>query len=242
MMGKSEIDVTHMDKKITSAGSLDNDEIYARIFESIVDHRLSPGTHLKEDILCEVYGVGRTRIRAVLSRLSADCVIELLTNRGAFVCRPTSKEAREVFRARRLIECHLVRRAAESPNDKIRSVLHDHLVHEKAAREAGDQSMVIKRCGNFHQLLADNLQSPIMARFLHELIARSALIVAIYEEHQSDGCEWDEHSQLTELVLAGKADEAAQLMERHLSGIENRLYLGPRKEINNSLRDALMSE
>ena len=219
--------------------NLDNNEIHARIFEAIVDHRLLPGTHLKEDVLCEVYGVGRTRIRAVLSKLAADHVVELLNNRGAFVCRPTIEEAREVFRARRLIEGHLVRRAAENPDEGIRRALHDHLCLEQAARDADDQSIVIKRCGDYHQVLADQVQSPITARFLRELIARSSLIVAIYEAGPPEIGEMDEHRTLTELVLAGRADEAVRLMERHLSGIEDRLDLRPRRDVGDDLRRAL---
>jgi DNA-binding GntR family transcriptional regulator len=221
--------------------NLANHEIYARIFQAIVDHRLMPGTHLKEDILCDVYGIGRTRVRAVLSRLAVDHVVDLVANRGAFVCRPTIEEAREVFRARRQIEGHLIRRAAENLDDKIRNALRNHLREEQAARDAGDPSVVIKSCGNFHQVLADQARSPIMSRFLRELIARSSLIIAIYERRPLDECEMDEHRSLTDLVLAGRADEAVELMERHLTGIEDRLDLRPRKEAGDNLRGALSS-
>jgi DNA-binding GntR family transcriptional regulator len=219
--------------------NLANHEIYARIFQAIVDHRLMPGTHLKEDILCDVYGIGRTRVRVVLSRLAADHIVDLVANRGAFVCRPTIEEAREVFRARRQIEGHLIRRAVENLDDKIRDALRNHLREEQVARDAGDQSVVIKSCGDFHQVLADQARSPIMSRFLRELIARSSLIVAIYERRPLDECEMDEHQSLTDLVLAGRADEAVELMERHLTGIEDRLDLRPREESGDNLRGAL---
>lgn len=76
---------------------LDNEQIRRRIFDAIVDHRMAPGTHLKEDVLCEVFGIGRTRVRAVRARLAADHVVDLVTNRGAFISMPTIEEAREVF-------------------------------------------------------------------------------------------------------------------------------------------------
>lgn len=223
-----------------ATGDLDNDQIHARIFEAIVDHRLMPGTHLKEDELCEIFGIGRTRVRAILSRLAADHVVELVANRGAFVAKPTAAEAREVFRARRLIEGHLVRRAAENRSDRIREALRHHLVHEEAARSAGDPSAVIKRCGKFHQVMADLAESPIVARFLRELIARSSLIIAVYEARPPEECEMEEHHALTELVLAGRADEAVALMERHLRGIEDRLDLMPKRDTNPDLRNALL--
>jgi DNA-binding GntR family transcriptional regulator len=221
-------------------GNLDNNQIYARVFEAIVGHRLMPGTHLKEDELCEIFGIGRTRLRAILSRLSADHIVELVANRGAFVSKPTIDEAREVFRARRLIEGHLVRRAAENPTEAVRAALMHHLGQERAARAAGDQSVVIKRCGKFHQVLGEQAESPIVARFLRELIARSSLIVAIYEAKPPEECEMEEHRVLTELVLASRAEAAVELMERHLHGIEDRLDLQPRLQAHRDLRSALM--
>jgi DNA-binding GntR family transcriptional regulator len=227
--------------KIEATAELDNEQIRRSIFEAIVDHRMAPGTHLKEDVLCEVFGVGRTRVRAVLARLAADHVVDLVANRGAFVSTPTIEEAREVFRARRLIEAHLVRRVADRAAEGAREALRTHLDHERAARAAGNQSVVIKRCTTFHQVLAEQADSPIVARFLRELIARSALIVAVYESRPPDDCEFDEHNLLTELVLAGQGDEAARLMEEHLEGIEGRLDLRPRRAGTDDLRSALLS-
>ena len=237
-MNKTGAELAAGEKLPTLSDNLDNDEIHSRIFEAIVDHRLQPGTHLKEDVLSEIYKVGRTRIRVILSKLAADQVVELVTNRGAFVSRPTVKEAREVFRARRLIEGHLVRRATEKPDEKFSRVLYDHLRQEKTARETSDQATLIKRCHDYHQVLADHAESPIMARFLRELIARSSLIVAIYGTPPKI-CEIDEHRTLTEHVLEGRADEAVALMELHLSGIEDRLNLQTRKGVDEDLRRAL---
>lgn len=217
-----------------------NEAIRGHIFAAIVDHRLAPGTHLKEDALCEVFGIGRTRVRAILSRLAADHVVELVANRGAFVCTPSIAEAREVFRARRVIEGHLVRRLAERPSKGVRAALEGHLAHEHAARAAGDQGTVIRRCATFHQVMADQAESAIMARFLRELIARSALIVAVYEARPPDACEFEEHRALSELVLAGHGDRAARMMQDHLQGIEDRLDLRPRASGNVDLRRALL--
>lgn len=223
----------------TSSTRIDSNQIYARIFDAIVDHRLLPGTHLKEDELCELFGVGRTRIRTALSRLSGDHVIEQVANRGAFVARPSVEEAREVFRARRVIECHLIRRAAEHRDAAMQKALNQHLHSEDAARAAGDAARVIRRCGRYHQVLADQADSPIMARFVRELIARSSLIIAIYESGQPDECEMDEHRMLSELVVGGHADEAADLLDRHLLGIEQRLDLKPKQDPASDLRSSL---
>ena len=222
------------------AETVDSDQIYNRIFDAIVDHNLAPGTHLKEDELCDIFGIGRTRMRAVLSRLAADHVVTLVANRGAFVAQPSVEEAREVFRARRVIECHLAARAAETASDTIREAMHAHLQHENIARAAGDVVQVIKRCGKYHQVLADQADSPIMAHFVRELIARSSLIIAVYEAKNPDEAELEEHTRLTELILDGKGGEASTLMDSHLRGIESRLDFSSKEDSKLDLRASLL--
>jgi len=64
---------------------------------AIHEHRIAPGTKLGEDELGEIYGVSRTVVRAALQSLSHIQLVEIRRNRGAFVARPSLKEAREVF-------------------------------------------------------------------------------------------------------------------------------------------------
>ncbi|WP_162798393.1 GntR family transcriptional regulator [Sulfitobacter sp. SK011] len=240
-MNKAFSENPQANSKKSLKGEAQVDRIYAHVFDAIVDHRLQPGTHLKEDELCELFGIGRTRLRKVLSRLAADHVVELVVNRGAFVARPSVDEAREVFRARRLIEGDLTRRAAERRDTGMKAALEQHMHCEHEAREAGDTSRVIRRCGRYHQVLADQADSPIMARFVRELIARSSLIIAVYEAKAPSECEIDEHRLLSDLVVSGKADEAVELMNTHLQGIEDRLLLKASHKEQNGLISSLGS-
>ena len=217
----------------------DTEAIYQSVFEAIVDHRLLPGTQLKEDILCDIYKVGRTRIRKVLSRLAADNIVDLLPHRGAFVAHPSVAEAKEVFRARGIIETHLVRAAAESGSDRARKILNAHLRLEQLARAQGQQSEAIRLCGHFHLVLAELADSPIMSRFLRELVSRTSLIVAIYEAQHAASCEVDEHQALAKAVISGDPERAAELMTSHLDGIEGRLSLQPPAERQQDMRSAL---
>src|SRR4051812_6679393 len=92
----------------TQAESLTDGDIYERIVDAILDHRLAPGTKLVEEKLGRAFGVSRTRIRQVLVRLASEQLVVLSLNRGAAVACPTPEEAREVFGARQLIEPTLV--------------------------------------------------------------------------------------------------------------------------------------
>ncbi|HXH01987.1 MAG TPA: GntR family transcriptional regulator [Candidatus Competibacteraceae bacterium] len=220
-------------------GDPENEAIYQQIFATIVDHSLPPGTKLKEETLCEIFGVGRTRIRKILFQLANDNIVTLVPNRGAYVAYPSVAEAREVFTARRLVECHLVRVVAAEQQERARPLLEEHVQRERQARQAGDMGAAIRLCGEFHLLMAELADSPILGEFLRELISRTSLIVAIYERPPVHNCEMDEHASLIEAIAAGQAEQAALLMEEHLRGIESRLDLRPPRSQEVDIRKVL---
>jgi DNA-binding GntR family transcriptional regulator len=89
-----------------------HDEIYERIYNAILEHRLPPGTKLEER-LAEIFGTSRARIREVLARLAHEQIVEPHPQRGAYVAKPSVEQARDVFEARRLIEPAVMRRLIE---------------------------------------------------------------------------------------------------------------------------------
>jgi DNA-binding GntR family transcriptional regulator len=83
-------------------------QVYEQIWSAIIDNSLPPATRLVEERLCEIFGVGRTRLRQVLQRLAHERVVTLMPNRGAMVAKPSVREAKEVFTARRVLEAGTV--------------------------------------------------------------------------------------------------------------------------------------
>src|SRR5579871_5027162 len=62
-------------RKPTTASAADPDEVHERIWSAIMDHSLPPETRLVEERLCEIFGLGRTRLRQVLQRLAHENVV-----------------------------------------------------------------------------------------------------------------------------------------------------------------------
>lgn len=203
----------------------DDEAIYENIFSAIVGQKLLPGTKLKEDVLSEIYRTNRARIREILSRLVHDKVVIRISNRGAFVAKPTADEAREVFTARRLIEGHLVRHLAERRDGSIDHALNEQIERERRVRDSRDFAAAVRECGPFHLVLAELAASPIIGSFLRELISRTSLIIATYERGAPAKCEFDEHQELIACIMEGRADDAVAVMAAHLDGIEARLDL-----------------
>ena len=74
------------------------------IRQAIIDHRLPPGTHLKERELCEMLGVSRTSVREALRHLETEQLISTVPHRGPVVVSLTADDARQLYQVRAVLE------------------------------------------------------------------------------------------------------------------------------------------
>jgi len=216
--------------------SLDNESgltdqaIYERIVESVLDHRLPPGTRLTEDKLSSIFGVSRTRIKPILVRLANEKIITLTPNRGASVAQPTREESQEVFETRRLIEPVLLRIFMQHAQASDIAVLSRIVADERMAQDQGDMHKAIGLSGEFHLYIAHQAQHETMGRILRELVSRTCLIIMAWgspdrikrREHAACGCQ--EHRQLLDAIRLRDADMAVKLLSAHLTTIEHQLH------------------
>ncbi|ERM03536.1 hypothetical protein Q644_01180 [Brucella intermedia 229E] len=62
-------------------------QIVEKVWLSIAERRLRPGVQLKEEKMAEIFDVSRARIRQALASLKREGLVDILPNRGAFVCK-----------------------------------------------------------------------------------------------------------------------------------------------------------
>ncbi|MGE0313551.1 MAG: GntR family transcriptional regulator [Lautropia sp.] len=201
------------------------DAILERIYDAILEHRLPPGTKLAEARLAEIFGASRARIREVLARLAHEQVVSLVPQRGAFVARPTTEQAFDVFEARRLIEPAVVARLIErlAPDDL--ESLRRHQVLEIDARRRRDERAIVRLSGEFHTLLAERAGNSAYLRAMRELSTLTCLIIFLYDAPTATSCRADEHAAIVEAIGRRDVAKASALMLEHLSHIEKSLRL-----------------
>ncbi len=222
---------------VSGAGAQRHERIYQAISAAIIEHRLQPGARLREDALAEVFGVSRTGIRKVLQRLAMDQLITLTPGKGASVTRPSAEEAREVFDARRLVECGLMQPLVQALDAEGLSQLKALAAREQQALEAGEQSAAIQCSAQFHSALAALAGNQTLATFVVQLCSRSSLILAVYGNSGNLGCDCTDHQQLLALLEQGDGQAAAAFMARHLDEIEASLSIGEAPQAVPDLQD-----
>ncbi|MBL6945265.1 MAG: GntR family transcriptional regulator [Rhodospirillales bacterium] len=218
------------DRQENGIDGLSEDAIVDRIFEAVIERRLPPGTKLSESVLCDAFGVGRMRIRRSLLLLASRNIVDLQSNRGAYISSPTPQQAREVFEARRAIEPNVCRLAVERAAERNIRRLEKHIKEEKGAHAVGDRRAAIRLSGLFHVKLAEIADNQVMERIVVELVTRTSLIIGMFGAAGTANCPVDEHAKLLESFKNGEQEVAAKQMIVHLEHIEAQVNLSTDRE------------
>lgn len=224
-----------------SADRLPNtpERIALRLTDAVHEHRVLPGLKLSEDEVGDTFGVGRTVARQALRILAQDGLVTLERNRGAFVSKPTVREAREVFEARALLEPATAHAAATRVTAADIRGLKAHISAEHEALASGETGLALKMSGEFHVEIARIANQATIEAFIRQLISRSSLVIALYWRKRSALCESHAHHALLDAFEAGDAEEASVLMKGHLVDLISQLDLRDQDPPPRSLRDAL---
>ena len=213
------------------AAGTPEDEIYERIQEAMLDHRLAPGTKLKEVALAELFAVKRNVIHKVLLRLAHSKLVVLRRNRGAMVASPTIEESRCLFAARRAIEGAMIDALTRKLTKEQIRELRALVKQEQEAYRQGKMSVGLKKSIEFHCTVANLSGNTVLAEFLDQLLARTPLIVLAYRGTSLDAsCSSNEHSLILDAVATGETSKAVAAMTSHLESLESQLNLHEEEE------------
>jgi DNA-binding GntR family transcriptional regulator len=144
-------------------------EIGKAIAKAIHEHKVLPGTKLGEDELSEIYGVSRTLVRSALQGLSHEQLVDIQPNRGAFVSKPSLREAREIFEARALLEPRTARSAALRMTKESARRLQTHIDDEHEALAQNDIGKALWLSGVFHIEISKLADQATIGRFIESL-------------------------------------------------------------------------
>lgn len=200
--------------------------VYDSLRRAIIEQALKPGVKLPEDSIGETFGVSRTVVRNALVRLDAEGLIDIRPNRGASVAVPTIEEAYDIFDMRQCLEREVVQRLCATDSTEAVETLKRHLTQEQSTL-GKDHTRSIRLAGEFHVLLAELTGSPMLAKYVNEIVSRCSLILARFAQVHSAECGVEEHAEIIEAIAHRDAEKAMGLMHIHLHEVQNRALLNP---------------
>lgn len=213
-------------------------EICVALRRAILEQALKPGTKLPEDALGECFGVSRTIARHALGQLAAEGLIDLERNRGATVAQPSWEDARDLFDIRVGVEATATARLAGRLTPEQVRILRNHVEKESTARDKSP-AVAIRLATEFHILLAEMTESPVLIKYVRELCLRCGLTLALHGRPHSSECAINEHSSIIDALQEGDSDTALKLMSDHLALVADRALIQPYLHNSANLMDVL---
>lgn len=202
------------------------EEIYGKVFASILEQKLAPNKKINEEELASIFGVSRTIIRRVLLRLSLDGAITLHRNRGAYVAASSADQVHNLYVARRIVESGIVSIACQVAGEQDVNRLRDVIQSEQNCRANDDRPGRIRLSGEFHLQIAQIANNDQLYGFLRQLVIQTSLARASFEQKGVSPCSTRDHCLLVDAIEAGDCELAKELIVEHLEASEAELNLG----------------
>lgn len=224
-----------------------SDTIYHDLVEAIGNGAFAMGDRLPpENVLKERYGVSRNTIRLVLNRLCALGIVETRRGDGSFVRKvganvalnmvaPTllfeKHDLAHLLELRKAVEVYAVRLAAERATDADIAKMRANL--KQMQRSMGDMGKFERADMEMHLNVARATGNEMFSSILeivHQVLKKEMASLFVRQGHDIDSYFY--HNAIFECITKQKPDEAAYMMEKHLSLVIERAEAGkiPRRD------------
>ncbi|WP_419758182.1 GntR family transcriptional regulator [Acidisoma sp.] len=203
------------------------DRVYDGLRRAIIGQAILPGAKLPEGEVAGRFGVSRTVVRAAFGRLIAEGLVVRSSNQGARVAKPSQDEAADILDLRRSIELVVMARLGDGRiTEAVLRDLRAHVAAEEHALAAGG-SESIRLSGEFHVRLAEATGSPLLARYVSELVSRCSLMLSEHHLPHSGRCAVQEHDALIDCLTRSDMAAATAEMAHHLTAVAERALKKP---------------
>lgn len=202
------------------------DDLYPRVFDAILEQRICASSRFTEESLGQMFGVSRSHIRRVLTRLSHEQIVILRPNHRPRIATPTPDQTRQILHARRLTETTLMQLACHQPRPAALKALHTLIDNHRQKQARNLHGAAIRLSGEFHLQLADMAGNAPWAHFLGSLVPMTSLAIAQCDQRIVYDLAGQSHTAIVEAMERADINAAVRLVTQHLTDLEQRL-LGP---------------
>jgi len=185
------------------------------IRELIVAGELLPGERLQQGELAARLNISLTPLREALRQLEAEGLVAASAHRGVRVAEADPNHLREVHIVRRLLEPDAARRAVDNLSQaQLRKA--GQLLHELDGAHDRNDALAVRRTNyDFHFLIYEASQVPLLEQLIENLWIRfpwDVLTVVPGRMIQSRA----EHHRILEALIAHDRDEVEAAIADHL--------------------------
>jgi GntR family transcriptional regulator of gluconate operon len=215
--------------------------VVAAMRRAIVLGELAPGTHLKEPLLAQRFGVSRLPVREAIAQLEREGLVRVEPRRGAFVVGIVEQDIADIYECRALLEAQAVRRAAERVSAQQVAGLAEMGAAMAAISASGDATAVAAADMAFHRQLVVLAESRALLSAWEPLVPLIGTIMAnthpddlgpqllrVLEEHQAIAKALGRHDAVAaEALVVAHLAKGEHLVATAIAMVRERHGAGP---------------
>jgi DNA-binding GntR family transcriptional regulator len=198
-----------------------SEQTYQQLRSMILSRELAPGTIITERRLAEAINISRTPLRAAISRLEGEGLIERVASSSVSIRSISIDELLEILVIRKLLESEAAGLAA----GRLEPALLDRLRRESegfvAAAEA-DFEAYWRHDDALHNAIAEAAGRPLLAAFIRDLRGKGRMS-QVLRMPRSFQTQAREHIAVLEALAVGDAARARGAMGEHLDAVRERV-------------------
>ncbi|WP_158944776.1 GntR family transcriptional regulator [Granulicella sp. S190] len=193
---------------------------YRSIKQSVLDGTLGELSRLTEESLATQLGISKSPVREALNRLEAEGLVRIEARRGAYVRQFSSKEVRELYELRELLEVHAIDSATITP--KLLTDLSASINRTKKHLKNGNKLEHIEEDMRFHGLITAATGNQELFRVL-ENVQQKALLCRSKSYELSATTAPVAHMKIYQALKNESKREARAAMREHIVFVRDRL-------------------
>jgi DNA-binding GntR family transcriptional regulator len=210
-----------------------SEQAFQEIRRMIVTLELAPGAVVRDDLLQQQLGLGRTPIREALQRLVRDQFVTIVPRRGMYVSGIDVSELSTLYETRAILEPYVMRLASA----RGRAADWDAMA-AALARTAADSSptQLLEIDRECREIVWSAAGNRFLTDTLDMLYAQSDRLWHLYLSDVADlGHMIDEHRAIHAALVDGDGERAASLIESHMHAFNAQIVDAVRRRLESPL-------
>ncbi|WP_419873522.1 GntR family transcriptional regulator [Candidatus Pristimantibacillus sp. PTI5] len=193
-----------------------SEHVYTTLKKEILAGDLQPGARLLVLEIAKKFNISQAPVREALERLKSAGFITGIPNKGSVVSNITSKEIRDIFELREIIEGFAVRRSMEHLTEEDFLYLEDIIHKMDLAHEQNDILNILELDMEFHGFFYRRCDNHMILELWNRMRIKVMRFMAISNRHYSTDELADWHLRLVEVLRSGDTVLAEQTFVEHM--------------------------
>ncbi|MET3850913.1 GntR family transcriptional regulator [Paenibacillus sp. OAE614] len=197
-------------------GNSISEQIYLTLKREIIAGELQPGTRLIVLDIAGKFQVSQAPVREALERMKQEGLINGIPNKGSVVSNITSKEIRDIFVLREIIEGYAVRTSMPTLSENDYEQLEMIIRSMEEAVERDDTLGILELDMDFHGFFYKRCDNQAILELWNQMRTKVMRFMAISNRHHTTDLLAEWHRRLITVLQTGDGDAVEEAFIEHM--------------------------